>query len=199
MIAADFINRLLQRNPNKRLGYQNISEIKEHPWMKDIDWELLNNKELKAPFLPYSNKENFDKEYCEGEEKIGEKTLERYEEYTQSECFETLFDNYTYLDFGKVENYQKIYGNVNEETKYNNKIYNNTNYNVNRKLLNEENFKTISLNKDTTSNLSNKSFHSNPNSPKIANIKIITNYICNSKKDKIKLKDFIGKEKKIKN
>ena len=195
VLAAEFINSLLQRKPNKRLGYKNIEEIKEHPWMKDINWELLAKKELKAPFLPYTDKENFDKEYCEGEEKIGEKTLERYEEYTQSECFEGLFDNYTYLDFGKVTNYQKIYGNVNEETKYNNKIYNNTNYNVNRKLLNEENFKTISLNKDTTSNLSNKSFHSNPNSPKIANIKIITNYICNSKKDKIKLKDFIGKEK----
>ena len=107
MIAADFINRLLQRNPNKRLGYQNISEIKEHPWMKDIDWDYLNKKELEAPFLPYSNKENFDKAYCEGEEKIGDETLERYDEYIQSEFFEGSFQNYTYIDIGEILNYQK--------------------------------------------------------------------------------------------
>ena len=195
ILASEFINALLQRKPNKRLGYKNIEEIKEHPWMKDINWELMAKKELKAPFLPYINKENFDKDYCEGDEKIGDKTLERYEEYTRSECFEELFANYTYLDFKKVMNYQKIYGNVNEDIKYNNKIYNHTNYNVNRKLLNDENFKTISLNKDAKNNLLNKSFHSNPNSPKIANIKIITNYICNSKKNKMKVKDFIGKDK----
>ena len=187
-LAAEFINALLQRKPNKRLGYKNIEEIKSHPWMKDINWELLSKKELTAPFLPYTDKENFDKEYCEGEEKVGEKTLERYEEYTKSECFEDLFANYTYLDFAKVTNYQKIYGNIND------KIYNHTNYNVSRKLLNDENLKTFSLNKDNKSNFSNKSFHSNHNSPKIANIKIVTNYITNAKQNKIKIKDLIEKD-----
>ena len=88
--SRDFINSLLQRKPCKRLGYNNISEIKNHPWMKDIDWELLNKKELKAPFLPYPNKENFDKEYCEGEEKIGEETLERYQHYKEKKNFAKL-------------------------------------------------------------------------------------------------------------
>ena len=74
-LAAEFINSLLQRKPNKRLGYKNIEEIKEHPWMKDINWELMAKKELKAPFLPYTDKENFDKEYCEGEEKLEKKLL----------------------------------------------------------------------------------------------------------------------------
>jgi hypothetical protein len=86
--------------------------MKEHPWMADIDWELLAQKKLKSPFLPYINKENFDKEYCEGDEKIGDQTLERYEEYTQSECFEGLFENYTYMDLGDVDNYQKKYGKI---------------------------------------------------------------------------------------
>ena len=194
-IAAEFINALLQRKPSKRLGYKNIEEIKSHPWMKDINWELLEKKELKAPFLPYFNKENFDKEYCEGEEKVGEKTIERYEEYTRSDCFEELFSNYTYLDIDKVINYQKKYCNNNEENRNNNIIYNHTNYNVTRKMMNDENFKAISLNKDNKTNLSNKSFHNrNHNSPKIANIKIVTNYICNTKKNKIKIKDLIGKD-----
>ena len=193
ILAAEFINALLERKPSKRLGYKNISEIKEHPWMEDIDWDLLAKKELKAPFLPYTEKENFDKEYCEGEEKIGNETLERYEEYTKSEGFEELFFNYTYLDMKKVVNYQKEYND--ENNNYNsNKIYNDTNYNVQRKILNEENFKTISIKKDKMRDLSNKSLNSNHNSPKLANIKIITNYICNSKNSKIKIKDIIGKD-----
>ena len=197
VIAAEFINALLQRKPSKRLGYKNIEELKAHPWMKDINWELLAKKELKAPFLPSSDRENFDKGYCEGEEKVGEKTIERYEEYTKSECFEGLFSNYTYLDIDKVSSFQKKYGNNNEENKNNNNIniYNHTNYNVTRKMMNDENFKAISLNKDNKTNISNKSFHDrNHNSPKIANIKIVTNYISNNKKNKIKIKDLIGKD-----
>ena len=195
ILAAEFINALLQRKPNKRLGYKNIEEIKQHPWMKDLNWELLAKKELKAPFLPYTDKENYDKEYCEGDEKIGDKTLERYEEYTQSECFESLFVNYTYMDISKVVSYKKKYGNINEENKNNKKIYHNTNYNVKSKLADDENFQTIySLNKANKDNLSNNSFHSNPNSPKIANIKIITNYICDTKKNIIKIKDVIEKD-----
>ena len=194
VLAAEFINALLQRKPSKRLGYKNIEEMKEHPWMADIDWDLLAQKKLKSPFLPYINKENFDKEYCEGDEKIGDQTLERYEEYTQSECFEGLFENYTYMDLGKVDNYQKKYGKIKDETKINDKIYNKTNYNVNMNILKDENFKTISLNKDAKNSISNKSFHSHHNSPKIANIKIITNYINNSKKNKFKIKDLIEKD-----
>ena len=149
MVAADFINGLLQRKPNKRLGYQNISDIKEHPWMKDIDWELLNNKELEAPFLPYSNKENFDKEYCEGEEKIGEETLERYDEYIQSEFFEGLFPNYTYIDMGEIINYQKTYSNFNNETINSKNKYNKTNNNIdnNYKDLYIDSFNSDKINK----------------------------------------------------
>ena len=149
MVAADFINGLLQRKPNKRLGYQNISDIKEHPWMKDIDWELLNNKELEAPFLPYSNKENFDKEYCEGEEKIGEETLERYDEYIQSEFFEGLFPNYTYVDMGEIINYQKTYNNFNNDIINCKNNYNKTNNNIenNYKDLNIDSFYSSKINK----------------------------------------------------
>ena len=36
--AADFINRLIQRKPMKRLGNNGAEQIKNHPWMKDFDW-----------------------------------------------------------------------------------------------------------------------------------------------------------------
>jgi len=180
--AAEFINSLLQRKPNKRLGFNNISEIKNHPWMKDIDWELLNKKELKAPFLPCPNKENFDKEYCEGEEKIGEETIERYDEYIQSEFFEGLFQNYTYVDIGKIADYQKTFIN------YNNKIvhnfyYNNTNYptNYNYPL----NYEGINSNRDLRTNITIKSKNIANMSPKINNINVIPNYININKNQNI--------------
>ena len=96
--SREFINSLLQRKPKKRLGYNGVNEIKEHPWMKDIDWDLLYNKKIEAPFIPPIDKENFDKKYCEGEDKIGETTIERYELYFNSELYEGVFKNYTYIN-----------------------------------------------------------------------------------------------------
>ena len=32
--AADFINKLLMRKPEQRLGCRGAQELKEHPWIK---------------------------------------------------------------------------------------------------------------------------------------------------------------------
>ena len=61
--SGDFINKLLKRKPYKRLGYHGVKEIKNHLWMRDINWDLLKKKEIVAPFIPNPNKENFDKDY----------------------------------------------------------------------------------------------------------------------------------------
>lgn len=34
--SADFINKMLKRKPEERLGYRGIHEIKSHPWFNDI-------------------------------------------------------------------------------------------------------------------------------------------------------------------
>ena len=96
--SRDFINLLLQRKPKKRLGYNGVKEIKEHIWMKDIDWELLLQKKIEAPFIPSIDKENFDKKYCEGEDNVGETTIERYDLYYNSDLYEGVFRNYTYIN-----------------------------------------------------------------------------------------------------
>ncbi len=36
--AADFINKLLKRKPQNRLGYTGIQELKNHPWLSGINW-----------------------------------------------------------------------------------------------------------------------------------------------------------------
>lgn len=48
--ARDFITKLLSKVPKKRLGFKNgAKELKEHRFLKDIDWQKLAKKELEAP------------------------------------------------------------------------------------------------------------------------------------------------------
>ena len=57
--AAELLRRLLERNPNKRLGgsIKDAQEIKEHPYFKDVDWNKMYNKEIKPPiFMNYMSK-----------------------------------------------------------------------------------------------------------------------------------------------
>ena len=105
--SMDFINKLLQRKPKKRLGYNGVEEIKKHPWMNDINWDLLLKKKIEAPFVPPENKENFDKKYCEGEDNVGEETVERYELYLQSDLYEGVFVNYTYINMNYISKFDK--------------------------------------------------------------------------------------------
>ena len=53
--CLDFVNRLLKRNKESRLGYNGFYEIKEHEWLKTINWTKLTKKNLKPPFTPGVN------------------------------------------------------------------------------------------------------------------------------------------------
>jgi hypothetical protein len=45
--------QLLNRNPKHRLGAErDAAELKEHPFFKSIDWNLLANKQITPPFKP---------------------------------------------------------------------------------------------------------------------------------------------------
>lgn len=39
--AADFINKMIQRKPENRLGKTGINELKEHPWFDNFPWDDL--------------------------------------------------------------------------------------------------------------------------------------------------------------
>ena len=57
--SIDFINRLLYRKPNSRLGSNGSEEVKNHPWFEKFDWKQLFEEEMVAPFVP-SEANNFD-------------------------------------------------------------------------------------------------------------------------------------------
>lgn len=50
--AADFVNKCLQRKPANRLGLNGPSEVKQHIWLKDIDWQAVIEKKLTPSFIP---------------------------------------------------------------------------------------------------------------------------------------------------
>ena len=45
----DLLTKLLCKEPSKRFGTYDKSEIKKHPFFKGIDWEKLANKEINPP------------------------------------------------------------------------------------------------------------------------------------------------------
>ena len=52
MEAADFINKTLQRKPANRLGLNGPNEVKQHIWLKDVDWQSIIEMKTKATFIP---------------------------------------------------------------------------------------------------------------------------------------------------
>jgi serine/threonine protein kinase len=105
--SADFINRLLQRKPANRLGLRGPTEVKEHPWFKNYDWKNLYLGKLKAPFLPKKG-DNFDYQYCNAPEKMGQETEERYRLIKGSQKFkEGFLDFYYFNRYSNKNNYKE--------------------------------------------------------------------------------------------
>jgi serine/threonine protein kinase len=62
--AKDFVYRLLERDPAKRLGFRGgVAEVRAHPLFDDVNWNVLYRKQLQLPFAP------------EIEEALSEKTI----------------------------------------------------------------------------------------------------------------------------
>ena len=118
--AADFINKLMIRKDEKRLGFYNELEIQNHPWFCDVNFEKLVKKELISPFLPRINHDNYDKKYCEEIEKIGLDTNYRYEEYKANEYYRDIFQGFTFynVDESKYKLYKKPSINYIKNKKY---------------------------------------------------------------------------------
>ncbi|KAJ3605265.1 hypothetical protein NHX12_027315 [Muraenolepis orangiensis] len=67
--AASVIQKLLQKDPEKRLGAgeQDAKEVKRHHYFEAVDWEALLAKKVKPPFVPViktpEDVSNFDEEF----------------------------------------------------------------------------------------------------------------------------------------
>ena len=121
--SVDFINKLIVRKRENRLGYNGIKEVKEHPWIKYYPWEMILDKTLPSPFIP-QNKDNFDLRYCAKTEKIGQETQLKYEEILISSNYKNIFKNFyfNYEKERKVTNELNLIENKKSFDKMNNKV-----------------------------------------------------------------------------
>ena len=170
--SISFINSLLQRKPMKRLGYRGVGEIKNHDWMQSINWSLLEQKKIEAPFIPPLNEQNYDKRYCEGQDNVGETTIERYDLYLQSDLYVGVFNKYTFVNMDYISQYEKQekkqkFRINSSNTSYNNKIILNNNNN-NKNNINKNNY----INNNENKNINNL----NNNNIQNGRIKEIKNY-----------------------
>uniref|UniRef100_A0A915DDX2 AGC-kinase C-terminal domain-containing protein n=1 Tax=Ditylenchus dipsaci TaxID=166011 RepID=A0A915DDX2_9BILA len=55
----DLLKQLLDINPKRRLGAKGAEQIKKHSFFNGFDWNDLQNKQLKAPFVPLSSASYF--------------------------------------------------------------------------------------------------------------------------------------------
>ena len=115
--AASFFNRLLERNPEYRLGNKGIYELKQHEWLRDISWEQLIKKQLEAPFIPES-KYNYDIEHCYKNE-YNVLNIAKYNLYKKSTYYYDYFLNYTF-----ERNINEIIEEKNEEALLSNSLNN---------------------------------------------------------------------------
>ena len=96
--SLDFLNKLLQKEPNKRLGsLTGITEFKKHPWLLSVDWKSLYNFKIQAPFVPYGEK-NYESQFVSKKIKVGEDTEIRYENIIKSSEYKTAFNDYKYFN-----------------------------------------------------------------------------------------------------
>ena len=165
----DFINRLIRRKQNQRLGFNSIEEIFNHPWLKGYDFKNLYLKKIVPPYIPHKNNDigNYD---ITSDKDITEKTKMRYEKIMLNNIENiNYFQNYFFY-FNEFDFFDKKNTNINDKffnihKKYVDNI-NNMDYDTNETIENNNNntnnegvFSTV-MEEDTTGALSNIEKHS---------------------------------------
>ena len=94
--CADFINKLLIKNRENRLGYKGISELKFHPWLRYYDWKLLYLKKQKAPFIPPKKVISSEEDAHDTARKNS--NAAKYLKIKQSELYQKAFIDFKYFN-----------------------------------------------------------------------------------------------------
>ena len=98
----DFINGLLKRKSEERLGAKGIKQIIQHPWLNGIDWDTIETKscqEEDIPFVPNPG-DNFD--YLKINDKIKQND-EKYNSYLKLINNSTIFNSFYFNSFSPNE------------------------------------------------------------------------------------------------
>ena len=133
--SKDFINRLLQRRPAKRLGYNGIKEIKNHSWqiqpcsalrgeglIEGLKWlseQLVFRGKNDFPNNPYENNENEEKE---DDKKINKTNMINSENSESKINVISEMDNNTNININAEQHKENVNEVENSENNINNEI-----------------------------------------------------------------------------
>ena len=119
--CMDFINRLIKRKQEERLGYESIKEIFEHKFLSEVNFKKIYNKKMKSPMKLFINSDgNFDYKNVHYNKYffLTNKTKMRYMKINKSKKeYEYLFKDY-YFYFNEFDLFDR------KNTKMKNKFIN---------------------------------------------------------------------------
>ncbi|CAD8075325.1 unnamed protein product [Paramecium primaurelia] len=104
--SADFINRLIQRKPANRLGFNGPHELRQHSWFKNFPWQKLMNKELKSPYIPNQNEDNFDARQISMEDEENNELIQQNSIVLRRNSIQSQFSGYEMDNFSEKQNTQ---------------------------------------------------------------------------------------------
>lgn len=76
-----------------RLGLNGPEEVKNHPWLKEVNWEMMMKMTAEPPFKLNSSMDNFDKRVSISEEAEETAKLNEKDEKTNNDMFAEYFFN----------------------------------------------------------------------------------------------------------
>ena len=109
--AGDFINRLIKRKQNERLGHGGDNEVKNHLWFKGFRWDKLYRMELKSPFIPKEEDDHNDKIFIPP---IDNEVMKRYKKIMNSKEYKVVFKNFLFFNLYDKNLYHEKYKNPHE-------------------------------------------------------------------------------------
>ena len=108
--SADFINRLIKRKQNERLGHGGDSEVKNHLWFKGFSWDKLYRRELQSPYIP-EEETNKGINYTMP---IDNEMMKRYKKIMNSKEYKVAFKKFLFFNLYDKNLYNEKYKNPHE-------------------------------------------------------------------------------------
>ena len=129
--SVDWINRLIQRKKEKRLGVNGINEIKMHKWYSIFNWAELYFQKLKSPFIPEKLDFNISADFAYRNSNIN---IDKLMKIIGSSQYEKAFKKFSYFnreDFYKNEKLKNDFVNPHLSQYNNEEITKNNNVKIN--------------------------------------------------------------------
>ena len=92
----------MQKEPNNRLGIENINDIKKHSWIRYYQWDDLYNRRIVPPFIP-QNKDNYERLFVAAKDHIPKDAIRTYKKWLKENTINNPFDCYYFISSQQFE------------------------------------------------------------------------------------------------